>query len=1026
MPRMEILSAVEREEFDAPPTFTLAQQQRYLEPSLELIRRIKRLQSPTNQVCLLISYGYFLATHRFFSPLQFRKSDRRFVADLLGVSLHEIALSAYAKQTATRHRRLILTLCQFRLWNPAARRLLQAEAQTFAQLYWEPRKIFLRLVDWLVAARVTVPRSDTLGRLVAAALTRHQHTIAEQLGRYVTPSLQKNLMTLLAPPPRPERGAQYHLTQLKRLSQSTKPSKVRLRLDDLEYIRTLYHQVTLLRRQLALPEPGIIYFATLAMTLAPLNLLRRPEADRLLHLFAFVMHHYFRLQDNLVDVFLNVLPSLLNSVRREQMERWYATRETHSRSLHSLLTLLETTVLTAFNKIKQIAQSSTLSDHDKVHRIQRIFATQQTSPRDLTEVMTPLKASVDDTMKQEAYYTALERRSLRLQARLMPILKGLSWQGTDQALLAAIQYVQNRNGSIGPEAPRRFLTPAERKAISPPDQSFRVSLYKALLFVHVGQGLKAGTLYLEHSYKYRALEGYLLSRDQWQQRRAHYVHYTELEPLSNPRVVLQELEATLHQHYVTTNERLGAKQNSYVSQRPDTSLLVKTPAQSTVKTEALSGFFPGRQYIALSEILATVNQLTQFLTEFAHGPRSPQNTPPPLRTFLAGLLGLGCGIGIRKLARISRHVNEAQVEHAVNWYFTPATLRAANDRILHLLDHLPLPRIYQRSADALQTSSDGQKFEVPTESLNANYSYKYFGKGQGVSVYSFINERHLLFHSTVINAAERENTYVFDGLLHKNGPSSAQHSTDTHGYSELVFGVMALLGLTYAPRIKNFLRQRLYAFKRLRHHEAYATFTVKPYATINTALIESQWEEILRFVASLKLQVTTPSAVFRRLNSYSSQHVLYRALKAFGQIHKSIFLLRYLDEVELRQQVTQQLNKVEQSHRFARALSVGNPREFLSVEKEAQEVEEGCRRLIKNAVTCWNYVYLSKRLLHTTDRTHQQLFLEAIRHGSPISWQHVNLLGEYDFSDQRLEDSVGILPATWLKEKKGTLAEIIR
>ncbi len=44
MPRMEILSAVERDEFDAPPTFTLAQQQRYFEPSLELIRRIKRLQ----------------------------------------------------------------------------------------------------------------------------------------------------------------------------------------------------------------------------------------------------------------------------------------------------------------------------------------------------------------------------------------------------------------------------------------------------------------------------------------------------------------------------------------------------------------------------------------------------------------------------------------------------------------------------------------------------------------------------------------------------------------------------------------------------------------------------------------------------------------------------------------------------------------------------------------------------------------------------------------------------------------------
>jgi len=54
------------------------------------------------------------------------------------------------------------------------------------------------------------------------------------------------------------------------------------------------------------------------------------------------------------------------------------------------------------------------------------------------------------------------------------------------------------------------------------------------------------------------------------------------------------------------------------------------------------------------------------------------------------------------------------------------------------------------------TSSDGQKFEVKVESLKANHSFKYFGKGKGVSVYSFIDERHLLFHSTIISAAERE------------------------------------------------------------------------------------------------------------------------------------------------------------------------------------------------------------------------------------------------------------------------------
>ena len=84
------------------------------------------------------------------------------------------------------------------------------------------------------------------------------------------------------------------------------------------------------------------------------------------------------------------------------------------------------------------------------------------------------------------------------------------------------------------------------------------------------------------------------------------------------------------------------------------------------------------------------------------------------------------------------------------------------------MDRMELPNRCRRSQEVLHTSSDGQKFEVKVESLNANHSFKNFGKGKGVSVYSFIDERHLLFHSTVISAAERESAYVIDGLMHND------------------------------------------------------------------------------------------------------------------------------------------------------------------------------------------------------------------------------------------------------------------
>ena len=120
--------------------------------------------------------------------------------------------------------------------------------------------------------------------------------------------------------------------------------------------------------------------------------------------------------------------------------------------------------------------------------------------------------------------------------------------------------------------------------------------------------------------------------------------------------------------------------------------------------------------------------------------------------------------------------------------------------------------------------------------------------------------------------------------------------------------------------------------------------------------------------------------------------------------------MRYIDELELRQAIEKQLNKIENSQQFSRAVSIGNPREFTQADKQEQEVAEGCKRLIKNAITCWNYLYLSQKISETMGPEAREILFQAIANGSVVSWQHINLLGEYDFSDEKLQDSVGIKP----------------
>ncbi|AMA10684.1 Tn3 family transposase [Picosynechococcus sp. PCC 73109] len=122
------------------------------------------------------------------------------------------------------------------------------------------------------------------------------------------------------------------------------------------------------------------------------------------------------------------------------------------------------------------------------------------------------------------------------------------------------------------------------------------------------------------------------------------------------------------------------------------------------------------------------------------------------------------------------------------------------------------------------------------------------------------------------------------------------------------------------------------------------------------------------------------------------------------------FILRYIDELELRQAIEQQLNKVELANKFTRAVAVGSPREFAQVEKEEQAIAEACNRLIKNSIICWNYLYLSRRLEESANAETKDKLRRAIATHSPISWAHINMLGEYDFSAEKLKDSLGILP----------------
>ena len=1007
MPRMNILSQAEQDTFDTPPVLNSAERKQFFEFSPTLLETALCMQKPTNRISFLLSCGYFKAVKKFFKPQDYHQCDIEYVAHQIGLLTEQLFYEDYAPRARQRHEKQILDYYGYGRFDEVAEGLIKREIDSMMCAQLKPKLIFCRCVDVIIQERFQLPNYYQLSELILTALNQRKKELAAVIDKKLRLDTRMLLDSLFEQECN-DKYARYKLTLLKKLSQSTRPTKIKERADDLTYIAALYKSLEFVLPALNLGHDGIRYFATSVIKSDIFHLSRRSDEDRYVHVTAFIAHQYYRLQDNLTDTLLATVNTFQNGAKRDHKDWGYERHNEQNQSLKALTASLGENLFGLLRQIQDITRDVQADDADKIARICDLLSSHNENIPQTEQQWHALTQDVENDASDDHYYNILEERSIRLQNRVSPIIKAISFDGEsgDATMLEAIMYFKEKDGVVSKNAPLGFLEPQECAVVTK-NGEFRPSLYKAILFMHVASAIKSGQLNLSHSYKYRPLDEYLISKQRWKIEKETLLARAGLTKFVDPKPVLDQLDQALYQQYEKTNWNLDNGLNPFLKIAANSDFIIATPKQEEQEAELLRSYFPERHFVPLPEILSTVASHTGFLEEFQHWQQRYAKGRAANKTLYAGIVGLGCAIGIPKMGQISPQINDASLQHVVNWYFSLDNIRAANDRMVAFMGEMELPNIYRRDQNKLHTASDGQKFEVKTDSLNANYSFKYFGKGQGISASTFIDERNMLWHSLVFSAAERESAYVIDGLMYNDVIKSDIHSTDTHGYSEAIFATTHLLGFSYAPRIKNLKKQFLYISKT-RKKTDYQEWKIKPDNYINRKIIEECWDDILRLIITIKLKETTASDIFRRLNSYSKQHRLYQALKAFGQIIKSDFILRYLDDVELRQAIEKQLNKVELANRFTRAVAVGNPREFTQGDKEEQEIAEACNRLIKNAIICWNYLYLSQKLFRMKDQEQKDRLLSAIASHSVLCWAHINLLGEYDFSEEKLKDSVGI------------------
>jgi len=73
MSRIKILLPHEVQQFDSTPTFNDLEKQYYFSFGASVKAKIDRATGNTNKIGLVVQYGYFRATGKFFMPEKYKK-----------------------------------------------------------------------------------------------------------------------------------------------------------------------------------------------------------------------------------------------------------------------------------------------------------------------------------------------------------------------------------------------------------------------------------------------------------------------------------------------------------------------------------------------------------------------------------------------------------------------------------------------------------------------------------------------------------------------------------------------------------------------------------------------------------------------------------------------------------------------------------------------------------------------------------------------------------------------------------------
>ncbi len=278
--------------------------------------------------------------------------------------------------------------------------------------------------------------------------------------------------------------------------------------------------------------------------------------------------------------------------------------------------------------------------------------------------------------------------------------------------------------------------------------------------------------------------------------------------------------------------------------------------------------------------------------------------------FVATSLSYGCNLGPTQTERSLSKFTRKQIAWLFNHHVTELKLVKVLRKLVNRYNLFVLPK-HWGLGDSV--SVDGTFWDMYQQNLIAAHHIRY-GRYGGVGYYH-VSDTYIALFSNFISCGVHESVYLLDGIVENDSDIKPNKvHGDSWAQSEVLFGLASLLSILIMPRIKHFKHLYYYKASSKDHYEHIdELFTEKQ---IDWELIETHYHDMLRVVISIQKGKVKASTVLRKLCSKSRKNKLYFAFRELGRVERSIFLLNYINDPEMRRMIQAATCKSEEFNQF--------------------------------------------------------------------------------------------------------------